>query len=75
LSAEGEAIPFFGVALPALVGTDHGLAETMEEVHELGGTIGYWLIGLHAAAALVHHYVLRDGLMARMLPRRARTSV
>ena len=73
LSAEGEVIPFFGVALPALVGPDHGLAEAMEEIHEVGGTIGYWLIGLHAAAALFHHYVLRDGLLARMLPRQPRT--
>lgn len=29
-----------------------------------------WLAGLHAAAALLHHYVLRDGILVRMLPRR-----
>jgi cytochrome b561 len=27
------------------------------------------LAGLHAAAALFHHYVLRDGVLRRMLPR------
>ena len=27
------------------------------------------LAGLHAAAALFHHYVLRDGVLHRMLPR------
>jgi cytochrome b561 len=26
------------------------------------------LAGLHAAAALVHHYILRDGVLRRMLP-------
>ena len=70
LSAEGDAVPFFGLELPPLVGTDGALAERVEGLHELGGTIGYWLIGVHAAAALFHHYVLRDGLMARMHPHR-----
>lgn len=27
---------------------------------------------LHAAAALYHHYVLKDRVLVRMLPRRAR---
>jgi cytochrome b561 len=71
LSAEGDAIWFFGLHLPPLVAANHGLAETLEEIHEAGGTIGYALVGLHAAAALFHHYVLRDGLMSRMLPGRA----
>jgi cytochrome b561 len=71
LSAEGDAIPFFGLHLPPLVAANHGLAEGLEEIHEVGGTIGYALVGLHAAAALFHHYVLRDGLMSRMLPGRA----
>lgn len=68
LSAEGEAIPFFGFELPALVGENEQLAERTEEIHELGGTIGYWLIGIHAAASLFHHYVLRDRVLARMMP-------
>lgn len=68
LSAEGETIPFFGVELPALVGKNDQLAEQVEEIHELGGTIGYWLIGIHAAASLFHHYILRDRVFARMMP-------
>ena len=74
LSAEGDAIPFSGLELPPLVGPNDGLAEQVEELHELGGTIGYWLIGFHAAAALFHHYVLRDGLMVRLLPGSSRRS-
>ena len=68
LSAEGEAIPFFGIELPPLVAANGALAERVEELHELGGTIGYWLIGLHAAASLFHHYILRDRMLARMRP-------
>lgn len=41
----------------------------MQEIHETIGTIGYYLIGLHAAAALFHHYVQRDDTLLRMLPR------
>jgi cytochrome b561 len=66
LSAKGEAIPFFGVELPALVGVDKDMARTWKDIHETGATIGYFLIGLHAAAALFHHYVKRDNTMALM---------
>jgi len=71
LSAEAKPIPFFGFELPALVGENKQLAEGAEEIHELGGTIGYWLIGIHAAASLFHHYVLRDRVLAKMLPLRS----
>ena len=70
LSAEGDAIPFFGLELPPLVGPNEALAERTEELHKLGGTIGYWLIGLHAAASLIHQYVFRDRIFARMVPLR-----
>lgn len=71
LSAEGEAIPFFGFELPPLVAANEALAKQVEELHELGGTIGYWLIGLHAAASLFHHYVLKDRVLTRMRPTQA----
>jgi superoxide oxidase len=67
LSAEGKPIPYFGVQLPALVGESKQLAERTEEVHTTLATIGYFLIGLHAAAALFHHYVQRDNALRRMV--------
>lgn len=70
LSAEGKPVPFFGLELPALVGPDKSLAEWVEEIHETAGLVGYYLIGLHAAAALFHHYLVRDNTLLRMLPRR-----
>ena len=68
LSAEGKPVPFFGLELPALVGENRDLAKVVEEIHETAGVAGYWLIGLHAAAALFHHYVVRDDTLRRMLP-------
>jgi len=70
LSAEGKPIPFFGLHLPALIGKSKYLADLIKEIHETGGTIGYFIIGLHAAAALCHHYFVRDNTLRRMLPNR-----
>ncbi|WP_271408872.1 cytochrome b [Pseudomonas sp. Q1-7] len=70
LSAAGKPIPFFGLELPALIGPDKALVGQIKELHELAGTVGYWLIGLHALAALFHHYVSRDNTLQRMLPGR-----
>jgi cytochrome b561 len=66
LSAEGKPIPYFGMHLPELVGESETLAERTEELHVALATIGYFLIGLHAAAALFHHYVRRDNTLRRM---------
>lgn len=71
LSAAGKPIPFFGLELPALIGHNPPLAGQIKEVHEFVGVAGYALIALHAAAALVHHYVMRDNTLTRMLPGRS----
>ena len=73
LSAEGKPVPFFGLELPALVGTDAAFADSIGAVHVTVGTIGYYLVGLHAVAALFHHYVLRDNTLLLMLPRSRRS--
>lgn len=68
LSAAGQPVPFFGLQLPALMGQNNDWADLLKDVHETGATVGYFLIGLHAAAALYHHYFLRDNTLSRMLP-------
>ena len=68
LSAAGKPVPFYGFELPHLIGQNKELAEEIGDVHETISNIGYFLIGLHAAAALFHHYVKRDNTFRRMLP-------
>ena len=68
LSAAGKPVPFFGLTLPPLVAMDKPFAGTLEELHQTIGTFGYGLIGVHALAALVHHYVQKDNTLRRMLP-------
>lgn len=74
LSAEGKDVAFFGLSLPPLTVTDKAGAELFEEWHEALGTVFYIVIGLHAVAALAHHYLFRDNTLARMLPGRPRVS-
>lgn len=68
LSASGKPIPFFGIELPALIPTNKAMGDQLKEIHAPVGTAGYWLVGLHASAALFHHYLLKDGTLRRMLP-------
>ncbi len=66
---------FFGLVdirlpgIPALdAGTRNGLEEGFEQVH---GNLAWVIIGLlvlHVAGALKHHFVDKDGLLARMAP-------
>jgi cytochrome b561 len=70
LSAAGKPIPFFGLELPPLIGESKEVAGQLKELHETAGEVGYFLIALHAAAALFHHYVKRDNTLLMMLPER-----
>jgi len=75
LSAAGKPIPFFGLDMPPLMAPDKAWAHDIKELHEAVGEAGYWLVGIHVAAALGHHHVLKDGLLGRMsLLRRPATS-
>ncbi len=42
-------------------------AHTLEEIHVILGTIFFWVIGLHIAAAIWHHWRVRDNTLQRML--------
>lgn len=66
LSAEGKAIPFWGLELPALIAPNDELADTFEELHEWLANAGYALIGIHALAAIYHHHIVKDNTLLRM---------
>jgi cytochrome b561 len=68
-SAKGYTTVWFGVLpLPDLLEKNHDLAKALEEVHEILAFIIIGLVGLHAAAAIKHHFIDRDDVLARMLP-------
>jgi cytochrome b561 len=67
--AQGEPFSFFGLFdVPSIMAADHDMAGTYGELHETIAWIIIVLAGGHAALALLHHYVLKDGVLLRMLP-------
>ena len=54
--------------IPKLVPGDLALKRTLEDLHGDFADIVLIIAGLHAAAALAHHYLLRDRVLRRMLP-------
>lgn len=68
LNAAGKPIPLFGFDLPILIDADKSLARDFIKLHETIGKAAYFLIALHAAAALYHHYIMKDDTLVRMMP-------
>ncbi|QLG88257.1 cytochrome b [Chitinibacter bivalviorum] len=68
-SAKGYPVMLYGVwQMPDLVAKDEALAHTLKEIHELLANGLMVLVGLHAAGALKHYFIDKDGTLARMLP-------
>jgi cytochrome b561 len=68
-STGNNPVTLFGwFQFPALVGENHDLHEVMEEVHEVLFFALLTVAVIHVAAALYHHFVLKDGVLRRMLP-------
>jgi cytochrome b561 len=64
----GDMIVFVG-RVPAFDPDNKWLSETVGDLHALSANWIMILAGLHAAAALFHHYILRDDVLRRMSPR------
>lgn len=73
-SAQGVPVMWFGVLpLPDLVSRDAALGALLKDAHViLNYTLLVAVIG-HVVAALGHHFIKKDSVMARMLPFASRT--
>jgi cytochrome b561 len=66
---EGHEITLFGLGTVSnLVAPSHALGETVAWLHPQLGNVIVYTAGLHAAAALFHHFFLRDRVLLSMLP-------
>ena len=71
--ARGHALPLFGLGeIASPWPADRTFARSVKGVHELLANALIILALLHAAAALAHHWFLRDRTLRRMLPGVAR---
>jgi cytochrome b561 len=59
---------FYLVPLPMLASDDAAAGKAIDGLHQAAGWTLLVLIGIHVASALVHIFVYRDRIMARMLP-------
>ncbi|QRN55620.1 cytochrome b [Dyella caseinilytica] len=71
-SAQGKPVHLFGATLPALVGADDDLADSLQTWHVDAAWLLLALVILHVSAALWHHFILRDDILRKMLPGRRR---
>ncbi len=68
-NAFGFGAPFFDFfTLPALIEKNPSLGKIFSSAHTFGAFAALALIGVHALAALYHHYKERDVVLWRMLP-------
>lgn len=68
-SAKGFQTVYFGVLpIPDLIAKDTALAEVLVEWHENLNAVMMIVVILHVLAALKHHFLDRDDVLARMLP-------
>jgi cytochrome b561 len=68
---EGHPLTLLGgTTLAPLVTEIHDLGTSIMEIHTTLGNVILWVAGLHAAAALGHHFLLRDRVLVSMVPGR-----
>ena len=70
---EGHPVTLLaGVEIAPPFTTSHDTGAAIAELHTWLGDAIIWLAGLHALAGLYHHVILKDGVLAAMLPRWSR---
>lgn len=68
-SAAGYGAEFFGLLdIPGFVPVDEHLEDRLGSLHEWLSWAIVGLVAVHVAAALRHHFFLRDNVLKRMLP-------
>jgi cytochrome b561 len=75
-NAHGQNVRFLRMfTLPSLVSKNEDLEDMLQLAHEYGAYALMGLIGLHFAAALFHHFVKKDHVLASMIPLIGETAV
>ncbi len=76
LGSEGHPLTLLGGIrvdqLPLIANSPLAELADWGDVHGLMGQVLIWLAGLHAVAAIFHHVVLKDGVLASMVPKLSR---
>jgi cytochrome b561 len=65
---EGIPVTLPGFDIAPQIAKAHELGQLIMEIHTFLGNVILWIAGLHAAAALFHHFYLRDEVFQSMAP-------
>jgi cytochrome b561 len=67
---EGHPLTLLGgIEIRPQLATSHATGALLARIHPWLGDAIIWVAGLHAAAAIFHQLILKDGVLASMLPR------
>jgi cytochrome b561 len=66
------ALDIFGLfSLPAFLSPNQDMAKLAFQLHKLCAFGLVLLVAMHTAASLYHHFIRKDGVLRRMLPKKA----
>ena len=72
---EGHPLTLVGLGnVGPLSSQMHEIGMAVMNIHTTLGNVILWVAGAHAAAALIHHFLIRDRVLISMLPIRSRGS-
>jgi len=67
---DNQALSFFGLLIPSPFGSfSKATGRFVDDIHNYNAWLIMGIVTVHAVAALGHHYLLKDGVLRRMLPR------
>jgi len=67
---EGHPLTWLGGEIGPWIATSHELGRRIASLHGWLGDVILWLAGIHTAAALYHHFLLKDDVLRSMIPGR-----
>lgn len=67
---EGIPLTLLGFDIAPQIAQMQGLGQLIMKIHTTLANTILWVAGAHAAAALFHHFYLRDGVFQSMIPGR-----
>ncbi|ACR69832.1 cytochrome b [Edwardsiella ictaluri] len=70
MAYSGKSWSLFGLTIAPWVTPDPAIKSMIKEWHVVLANLGYALIAMHTAAALFHHYVIRDNALLLMMPQK-----
>jgi cytochrome b561 len=66
---DNQPLDIFGLLISSPLGhCSKSTGDFVDQLHDINAWVIMGIVGVHAIAALVHHFVWRDAVLQRMLP-------